>query len=137
MRWMWWKKIFTAYFLHLFAVNAVNYFFSPRSRWRLIIFFHRLMRWIIYFHRFLSSGELFFFTARCGEKKIIDRIKRWKRRIHRHRECGEKKIIHRDSPHSPQKDVRNTRWKLFFFTAFHRISYENSPPNLDPGFNRT
>ena len=37
------------------------------------------------------------------------------------------KIIQRDSPHSPQKDVRNTRWKLFFFTAFHRISYENSP----------
>ena len=23
--------------------------------------------------------------------------------------------------------------KIFFFTAFHRISYENSPPNLDPG----
>ena len=25
------------------------------------------------------------------------------------------------------KDVRNTRWKLFFSTAFHRISYKNSP----------
>ena len=23
--------------------------------------------------------------------------------------------------------------KIIFFTAFHRISYENSPPNLDPG----
>ena len=41
------------------------------------------------------------------------------------------KIIHRDSPHSPRKDVRNTRWKLFFsphFTAFltkiHRVFYE-------------
>ena len=31
-----------------------------------------------------------------------------------------KYIIHRDSPHSPQKDPRNTRWKLFFFTVFHR-----------------
>ena len=39
-----------------------------------------------------------------------------------------KLIIHRDSPHSPQKDVRNTRWKLCFFlphftaflTKFHR-----------------
>ena len=41
-----------------------------------------------------------------------------------------KKIIHRNSPHSPQKNVRNTRWKLFFF---HRISYKNSPRNLDPG----
>ena len=32
-----------------------------------------------------------------------------------------KKIIHRDSPHSPQKDVRNTRWNFFLsphFTAF-------------------
>ena len=48
------KKIFTAYFLHLFAVNAVNrgeLFFSPRSRWRWVILFHRLMRWIIFFHR--------------------------------------------------------------------------------------
>ena len=27
------KKIFTAYFLHLFAVNAVNYLFSPRSHY--------------------------------------------------------------------------------------------------------
>ena len=25
---------------------------------------------------------------------------------------------------------------IFFFTAFHRISYENSPPDLDPGINR-
>ena len=23
--------------------------------------------------------------------------------------------------------------KIIFFTAFHSISYENSPPNLDPG----
>ena len=30
-----------------------------------------------------------------------------------------KLIIHRDSPRSPQKDVRNRRWKSFFF---HRIS---------------
>ena len=30
---------------------------------------------------------------------------------------GKDPIIHHDSPHSPQKDVRNTRWKLFFFTA--------------------
>ena len=39
-------------------------------------------------------------------------------------------IIHRGSP---QKDARNTRLTLLIFTAFHRISYENSPPNLDPG----
>ena len=43
------------------------------------------------------------------------------------------KIIHRSSPHSPPKDVRITRWKLFFFSAFHRISYENSQRNLDTG----
>ena len=75
----------------------------------------------------------YFLSPHLAVKKIIHRIKRWKRIIQRHRERGEKKLIHRDSPHSPQKDVRNTRWKLFFFTAFHRISYENSPPNLDPG----
>ena len=47
-------------------------------------------------------------------------------RIHRTRW---KYIFHRDSPHSPQKDVRNMQWKFFF----HRISYENLPPNLGPG----
>ena len=68
--------IFTAYFLHLFAVNAVNrgelFFFTGLSV-AVNYFFHRLMRLII------------FFTAYSGEKKIINRL----------RESGEKKIIHR------------------------------------------
>ena len=51
---MWWKKIiFTAFFVHLFAVNAVNrgelFFFTAFSV--AVNFFHRLMRWIIFFQR--------------------------------------------------------------------------------------
>ena len=47
------------------------------------------------------------------------------------------KIIHRDSSHSPQKAIKNMRWKLFSSTTFHRIFYKNLPPNLDPGCDLT
>ena len=55
-------------------------FFSPRSRWRFIIFSPlSLKRWTI------------FFSPLDAVKKIINRIRQWKRLIHRHREQGEKK----------------------------------------------
>ena len=37
-----------------------------------------------------------------------------------------------NSPHLPLKILRNSRLN-FFFAAFHSISSENTPPNLDPG----
>ena len=120
MRWNAVKKIiFTAYFLHLFAVNAVN-----RGE---LFFFTAFSVAVNYSFSPLNAMNYFFFTASSGEKK----------KFNRHQERGEKKI-HRDSPHSPQKDVRNTRWKLFFFsphfTAFltknHRVFYEFTLLNL-------
>ena len=63
--------------------------------------------------------------------KIINCAKRWKRIIHRHRERGEKKFttIHRIH----RKVYRKYAVKIILFSAFHRISYENLLPNLDPG----
>ena len=72
------KKIFTVYFLHLFAVNAVNrgelFFFTAFSV-AVNYFFSPLNVMNYFFHRFLSSGELFF-SPLDAVKKIINRIKR-------------------------------------------------------------
>ena len=73
------KIIFTASFVHLFAVNrgelffftafsvAVNYSFSPLNAMNYFFSPHLAVKKII--HRLRESVELFFFTARYGEKK--------------------------------------------------------------------
>ena len=136
MRWNAVKKIFAAYFLHLFAVNAVNcgeLFFSPRSRWRWIILFPRSMR-LIFFSPHLAVKKNNSPLERNWWKKIIRRIKRWKKLINRHRECGEKNNSPRFTAFTAFTAKRCKKYALKFiffsphFTAFltkiHLVFYE-------------
>ena len=134
MRWMWWmrwKKI-----IHRF-LSSGELFFSPLDAVKKkFTTFHR----ISYKNspHLLSNVYSIWFKFTRNAKVVSDS---WGSGVSSWRHAGGqriepvwgrfffvrilrtrwKKIIHRDSPHSPQKDVRNTRWKLFFsphFTAF-------------------
>ena len=93
--------------------------FSPRISY----IFLRWMRCIAVNFLFTAwCGELFFFTASSGEKKIR-RNKRWKN--NRRYQNALEKIDH-DSLHLPQKKCKRYAVK-FFFTVLHRISNQKSP----------
>ena len=66
------------------------------------------------FTAFSVAVNYFFFTAWCDELFFSPHLA-VKKTIHHLKERREKQIIHRDTPHSPQTDIRNTRWKIFFF----------------------
>ena len=70
------------------------------------IFVRNAVKWVKFRTSFCGAVKKKYFTKLSGVTATENAVK---------------KKIHRDSPHSPQKDVRNTRWKLFFF---HRISQQ-------------
>ena len=109
-RWMRWKKKFTA-FHHISYKNSPHMIPKVYSIWfKFTRYFKDVSDiWRCGLSRWRHAGGQSFKPA-WGRFFFVRKLRtRWKW------------IIHRNSLHSPQKDVRNTRWKFFFsphFTAF-------------------
>ena len=99
----------------------VNYFFSPHLAVKKNNSTLSLKRWII------------FFSPLDALKKIIHRIKRWKKKLTATENAVKKNNSPRFTAFTAKRCTKYAVKIIFFFTTFHRISYENSPPNLDPG----